>query len=143
MIEKAKNKIQSENLKGPEAEVQQMILCWLECDDRAAGMVLQEGKTAAGAYEAIKTAARKKSRNTAACVNPPEAMAIVLEYFGMDRQQAEAEIEDSLMYRIIMAYSKTWQPYAAQGGKNEKTQPAADSAKGGLDLSSFSLEAIM
>lgn len=143
MIEKAKNKIQSENLKGPEAEVQQMILCWLECDDRAAGMVLQKGKTVKGAYKAMKDAASKKSRNTVACINPQEAMAIVLEYFGMDKKQAEAEIEDSLMYRIIMAYSKTWQPYSAQEVKTENPQPAADNTKGGLDLSSFSLEAIM
>ena len=80
MKEQAMQKIEKEKCEGPVAELQQMIMCWIAVDERAAGLILAENKTVAGAYKAMEDVARKVKSGNHAVIDPPKAMAIVMEY---------------------------------------------------------------
>ncbi len=108
------------------AEVQCMIMCWLAVDEKAAGLILAENKTVAGAYKAMEDVARKKRSGNHAVIDPPKAMAIVMEYYGMAKDDIQKELEGGLMYRIIMEYSTRWKPYGAPVEITTNPQPAAD-----------------
>ena len=108
MKEQAIQKIEKEECKGPVAELQQMIMCWLAVDEKAAGLIMTEGKTIKGAYEAMRKEAEKIKSGMSACLEPSKAMAIVMEYFGMDKDSIQQELEGGLMYRIITEYSTRW-----------------------------------
>ena len=148
MKEQAMQKIEKEKCKGPVAELQQMIMCWNEVDDRAAGLIMTEDKTIKGAYEFMRKEAEKIKSGMSAVIDPPKAMAIVMEYFGMDKNSIQQELEGGLMYRIIMEYSTRWKPYGAPVEITTNPQPAADipqepakepEAKG-FSLDDFSME---
>jgi hypothetical protein len=122
----AMQKIEKEECKGPVAELQQMIMCWIAVDERAAGLILAENKTVAGAYKAMEDVARKVKRGNHAVIDPPKAMAIVMEYYGMAKDDIQKELEGGLMYRIIMEYSTRWKPYGAPVEITTNPQPVAD-----------------
>lgn len=148
MKEQAIQKIEKEQCKGPVAELQQMILCWVAVDDKAAGLILTEKKTVAGAYKAMESVARKEKSGSSAVIDPPKAMAIVMEYFGMDKDTIQQELEGGLMYRIIMEYSTKWKPYGAPIEITTNPKPVADlppapapePASKAFSLDDFSLE---
>ena len=148
MKEQAMQKIEKERCKGPVAELQQMIMCWIAVDDKAAGLIMTEDKTIKGAYEFMRKEAEKIKSGMSAVIDPPKAMAIVMEYFGMDKNSIQQELEGGLMYRIIMEYSTRWKPYGAPVEITTKPQPASDipqepakepEAKG-FSLDDFSME---
>ena len=144
----AMQKIEKEECKGPVAELQQMIMCWIAVDEKAAGLIMTEGKTIEGAYEAMRKEAEKIKIGRSACLEPSKAMAIVMEYFGMDKDSIQQELEGGLMYRIIVEYSTRWKPYGAPIEITTNPKPAADihqepakepEAKG-FSLDDFSME---
>lgn len=54
MKEQARQKLEKEKCKGPVAELQQMIMCWNEVDEKAAGLILTKGKTIKDAYSVME-----------------------------------------------------------------------------------------
>ena len=152
MKEQAIQKIEKETCKGPVAELQQMIMCWVAVDDNAAGLILTEKKTVAGAYKAMEDVARKNQSGSKAVFDPPKAMAIVMEYFGVDKNTIQQELEGGLMYRIIMEYSTKWKPYGAPVEITTNPKPVADlpqapaepePASKAFSLDDFSLEGVL
>ncbi|WP_297966968.1 hypothetical protein [uncultured Anaerovibrio sp.] len=148
MKEEAIQKIENKKCEGPVAELQQMIMCWVEADERAAGLIMAENKTVAGAYKAMEDVARKEKNGSHAVIDPPKAMAITMEYYGMAKDDIQKELEGGLMHRIIMAYATRWKPYGAPVEITTNPQPAADipqepakepEAKG-FSLDDFSME---
>lgn len=143
MKEQAMQKIEKEKCKGPVAELQQMIMCWIAVDDKAAGLIMTEGKTIAGAYECMRKEAKKIKNGSSAVIDPPKAMAIVMEYYGMKKDSIQQELEGGLMYRIIMEYSTRWKPYGAPIEITTNPQPVSDLPKEpakGFSLDDFSME---
>ena len=151
MKEQVRQKLEKEKCSGPVAELQQMIMCWIAVDERAAGLILAENKTVAGAYKAMEDVARKVKSGNHAVIDPPKAMAIVMEYYGMAKDDIQKELEGGLMYRIIMEYSTRWKPYGAPVEITTNPQPVADLSKEpakekekeGFSLEDFSLEAVL
>lgn len=144
MKEQAIQKIEKEECKGPVAELQQMIMCWLAVDEKAAGLIMTEGKTIKGAYEAMRKEAEKIKSGMSACLEPSKAMAIVMEYFGMDKDSIQQELEGGLMYRIITEYSTRWKPYGAPLEISSNPQPVSDLSEKtenkAFSLDDFSME---
>lgn len=144
MKEQAMQKIEKEKCEGPVAELQQMIMCWLAVDEKAAGLIMTEGKTIKGAYEAMRKEAEKIKSGMSACLEPSKAMAIVMEYFGMDKDSIQQELEGGLMYRIIMEYSTRWKPYGAPLEISSNPQPVSDLSEKtenkAFSLDDFSME---
>lgn len=150
MKEQAIQKIEKEKCSGPVAELQQMILCWVAVDDKVAGLILTEKKDVAGAYKAMESVARKEKSGNHAVIDPPKAMAIVMEYYGMAKDDIQKELEGGLMYRIIMEYSTRWKPYGAPIEITTNPQPAADLPPApaepeskAFSLAEFSLEGML
>lgn len=143
MKEQAIQKIEKEKCEGPVAELQQMIMCWIAVDEKAAGLIMTKGKTVDGAYQAMYKEARKMKKGTSAVIDPQKAMAIVMKYFGMKEDNIQQELEGGLMYRIIMEYSTRWKPYGAPVEITTNPQPVSDLPKEpakGFSLDDFSME---
>ena len=149
MKEQAIQKIEKEQCKGPVAELQQMIMCWVAVDDKAAGLILAENKSVEGAYKAMEDVASSEKKGNKAVIDPPKAMAIVMEYFGVDKDTIQQELEGGLMYRIIMEYSTKWKPYGAPVEITSNPKPVADLPKvpepetKAFSLDDFSLEGVL
>lgn len=148
MKEQAMQKIEKEKCEGPVAELQQMIMCWIAVDDRAAGLIMAKNKTIKDAYAAMRKEAEKIKSGMSACLEPSKAMAVVMEYFGMDKDSIQQELEGGLMYRIVSEYASHWKPYGVPVEITTNPQPAADipqepakepKAKG-FSLDDFSME---
>lgn len=131
---KAKEKLEAENFQHgtPQDAIRSMCLEWLEWavvnDSRAVELLAGSAKNSAGAYEAMETFARKKKRS-GSCVKlePLEAMACVMEYYGIDRNEAHNQLEAGLMYHLMMAACKKYRPYGAD--EQSKTTPVTDLEK--------------
>ena len=151
MRDEARQKLEKEKCSGPVAELQQMIMCWNEVDEKAAGLILTEGKTVAGAYECMRKEAEKIKSGMSACLEPSKALAIVMEYFGVDKNNIQQELEGGLMHRIIIEYATHWKPYGApveiatnpQPVADLSKEPAKEKEKEGFSLEDFSLEAVL
>lgn len=150
MKEQAMQKIEKEQCKGPVAELQQMILCWVAVDEKAAGLIMTKNKNVKGAYAAMRKEAEKIKSGQSAVIDPPKAMAIVMEYFGMDKDTIQQELEGGLMYRIIMEYSTKWKPYGAPIEITTNPKPVADLPQTpaepeskAFSLAEFSLEGML
>ena len=151
MKEQARQKLEKEKCKGPVAELQQMIMCWNEVDEKAAGLILTKGKTIKDAYSVMEDEARKIKNGNKACLEPSKAMGIVMKYYGVPEKEIQAELEGGLMYRIIMEYATHWKPYGApveiatnpQPVADLSKEPAKEKEKEGFSLEDFSLEAVL
>ena len=148
MKEEAIQKIENKKCEGPVAELQQMIMCWVEADERAAGLIMAKNKTIKDAYAVMRKEAEKIKSGMSACLEPSKAMAVVMEYFGMDKDSIQQELEGGLMYRIVSEYASHWKPYGAPVEITTNPQPVADvpqepakepEAKG-FSLDDFSME---
>ena len=140
MRDTARQKLEKETCNGPVAELQQMIMCWNEVDDRAAGLILTEGKTIKDAYAAMRKEAKKIKSGNSACLEPSKAMEVVMKYYGVPEDSIQAELEGGLMYRIIMEYSNHWRPYGAPVEITTNPQPAKAPEGKVFSLDDFSME---
>ena len=150
MKEQAIQKIEKEKCSGPVAELQQMIMCWIAVDEKATGLIMTKNKNVKGAYAAMRKEAEKIKSGQSAVIDPPKAMAIVMEYYGMAKDDIQKELEGGLMYRIIMEYSTRWKTYGAPIEITTNTQPAADLPPApaepeskAFSLAEFSLEGML
>ena len=131
---KAKEKLEAENFQhgAPQDAIRSMCLEWLEWalvnDSKAVELLADGAKNSAGAYKAMEDFAYKKKRS-GSCVKlePLEAMASVMEYYGIDKNEAHNQLEAGLMYHLMMAACKKYRPYGAD--EQSKATPVTDVEK--------------
>ena len=132
---KAKEKLEAENFQHgtPQDVIRSMCLEWLEWavvnDSKAVELLAKGAKNSSGAYEAMENFARNKKRS-GSCVKlePLEAMACVMEYYGIAPGEAHNQLEAGLMYHLMMAECRKYKPYGADKQVTE-TAPAPEAAK--------------
>ena len=153
-VDKAREKLEAETTSAGSAQdrVKEICFLWLEVSDKAAGLILTEGKTVAGAYNAMKEKAKKNRVGlSCVCIPPEEAAEVILEYFGMEQDEARQELEHGLMYQLMIAASKKYKPYEAPEPAMENPHPVAETEEleeaaaveqphRAADLSAFSME---
>ena len=131
---KAKEKLEAENFQHgtPQDVIRSMCLEWLEWavvnDSKAVELLAKGAKNSTGAYEAMENFARNKKRS-GSCVTlePLEAIACVMEYYGIDKNEAHNQLEGGLMYHLMMAECKKYRPYGAD--EQSKATPVTDLEK--------------
>ena len=131
---KAKEKLEAENFQHgtPQDVIRSMCMEWLEWavvnDSKAVELLAKGAKNSTGAYEAMENFARNKKRS-GSCVTlePLEAIACVMEYYGIDKNEAHNQLEAGLMYHLMMAACKKYRPYGAD--EQSKTTPVTDLEK--------------
>ncbi|MGM9581176.1 MAG: hypothetical protein ACI3U2_08080 [Anaerovibrio sp.] len=132
---KAKEKLEAESFQHgtPEDAIRSMCLEWLEWavanDTKAVELLADAAKDTKGAYNAMEKFART-NRGSGNCVKlePLEAMACVMKYYGIASGEAHNQLEAGLMYHLMMAECKKYKPY----GMDEQaadTAPAPGAAK--------------
>ena len=133
---KAKEKLEAENFQHgtPQDVIRSMCLEWLEWartnDTKAVELLADSSNNTEGAYKAMENFARNKKGREGNCVklNPLEAMACVMEYYGIAPGEAHNQLEAGLMYHLMMVECKKYKPYGADKQVTE-TAPAPEAAK--------------
>ena len=107
------DKLKKENIQRDAMEygVFELAAAWAECDAEAYKYILKNNKKIKGALSFMRKAAKKKAVNNTACVDMPESMALIMEYYGMKADDAKAKLEDGLMYAIFSRIMEGWQSY--------------------------------
>lgn len=131
--ERAKKKLTDEHLDygTPEDAIRMMCLEWLAWDrdntHHVAALLLVEGTNSKNAYKAMENHARA-NRNGKTCVKfgPIEAMTAVMKYYGVTEYKAQAQLEDGLMYHLLMAEARKYQPYGTDHTDNGYDEYAVD-----------------
>lgn len=131
---KAKEKLEAENFQHgtPQDVIRSMCMEWLEWavvnDSKAVELLAKGAKNSTGAYEAMENFARNKKRS-GSCVTlePLEAIACVMEYYGIDKNKAHNQLEAGLMYHLMMAECKKYRLYGAD--EQSKATPVTDLEK--------------
>lgn len=79
--------------KNPAVEaVGEIMTMHLQAHPETAAAIAAEGKTLAGAYQAMEIYARKHRAGAAAvCVPPARAEALILDYYGLKAEASPAE----------------------------------------------------
>ena len=134
LYEKAKVKLEAESFQHgtPEDVIRSICLEWLEWavvnDCKAVEFLADNAKNSTGAYKAMENFARSKKRS-GSCVKlkPLEAMACVMEYYGIDKNEAHNQLEAGLMYHLMMAECKKCKPYGVD--EQSKATPVTDLEK--------------
>ena len=134
LYEKAKVKLEAESFQHgtPEDAIRSMCLEWLEWavahDTKAVELLADAAKDTEGAYKAMENFARNNKRSSS-CVTlePLEAIACVMEYYGIDKNEAHNQLEAGLMYHIMVAECKKYRPYGAD--EQSKATPVTDLEK--------------
>ncbi len=132
---KAKEKLEAESFRHgtPEDVIRSICLEWVEWartnDTKAVELLADAAKDTKGAYNAMENFARK-NRGSGNCVKlePLEAMACVMEYYGVDKDAAHQQLESGLMYHLMMAECKKCKPYGVDEQVAD-TAPAPEAAK--------------
>ena len=132
---KAKEKLEAENFQHgtPEDAIRSMCLEWLEWavahDTKAVELLADAAKDTEGAYKAMENFARnKKGKGNCVKLEPLEAMACVMEYYGIAPGDAHNQLEAGLMYHLMMAECRKYKPYGADEQVTE-IAPAPEAAK--------------
>ena len=135
LYEKAKVKLEAESFQHgtPEDAIRSMCLEWLEWavahDTKAVELLADAAKDTEGAYKAMENFARnKKGKGNCVKLEPLEAMACVMEYYGIAPGDAHNQLEASLMYHLMMAECRKYKPYGADEQVTE-IAPAPEAAK--------------
>ena len=131
---KAKEKLEAESFQHgtPQDVIRSMCMEWLEWavvnDSKAVELLADGAKNSTGAYEAMENFARNKKRS-GSCVTlePLEAIACVMEYYGIDKNEAHNQLEGGLMYHLMMAECKKYRLYGAD--EQPKATPVTDLEK--------------
>ena len=126
---KAKEKLETETFQHgtPQDAIRSMCLEWLEWavvnDTKAVEFLADGAKDTEGAYKAMESFARNKEDKKIKCVKlePLEAMACIMEYYGIAPADAHNQLEAGLMYHLMMAECKKYKPY----GVDEQAADAA------------------
>ena len=160
-VDKAREKLEQEKITAGSAQdrIKEFCLLWLEVSDKAAELILAEDKTIAKAYNFMKEkASQKRSGASCVCIPPEEAAEVILEYFGMKKDEAQQELEHGLMYKLMMAASKKYKPYGTSESAVENPHPVAEVEEAEeigkdaaveqphralVDLSAFSMEGLL
>ena len=131
---KAKEKLEAESFQHgtPEDAIRSMCLEWLEWavahDTKAVELLADAAKDTKGAYNAMENFARnKKGKGNCVKLEPLEAMACVMEYYGIAPGDAHNQLEAGLMYHLMMAECKKYRPYGAD--EQSKATPVTDLEK--------------
>ena len=134
MYTKAKEKLEAENFQHgtPQDAIRSMCLEWLEwartSDTKAVELLADAAKDTKGAYNAMENFARnKKGKGNCVKLEPLEAMACVMEYYGIAPGDAHNQLEASLMYHLMMAECRKDKPYGAD--EQSKATPVTDLEK--------------
>ena len=135
LYEKAKVKLEAENFQHgtPQDAIRGMCLEWLEWartnDTKAVELLADAAKDTKGAYSAMENFARnKKGKGNCVKLEPLEAMACVMEYYGIAPGEAHNQLEAGLMYHLMMAERRKYKPYGADEQVTE-IAPAPEAAK--------------
>lgn len=135
LYEKAKVKLEAESFQHgtPEDAIRSMCLEWLEWartnDTKAVELLADAAKDTKGAYNAMENFARnKKDKGNCVKLEPLEAMACVMEYYGIAPGEAHNQLEAGLMYHLMMAECRKYKPYGADEQAAD-TAPAPEAAK--------------
>lgn len=128
---KAKEKLDDENFQHgtPQDTIRSMCLEWLEWartnDTKAVELLADAAKDTKGAYNAMENFARnKKGKGNCVKLEPLEAMACVMEYYGIAPGDAHNQLEAGLMYHLMMAECKKYKPYGVD--EQAKATPVTD-----------------
>ena len=128
LYEKAKVKLEAESFQHgtPEDAIRSMCLEWLEWavahDTKAVELLADAAKDTEGASKAMENFARnKKGKGKCVKLEPLEAMACVMEYYGIASGDAHNQLEAGLMYHLMMAECRKYKIYGAD-------EQAADTA---------------
>lgn len=131
---KAKEKLDAENFQHgtPQDTIRSMCLEWLEWartnDTKAVELLADAAKDTEGAYNAMENFARnKKGKGNCVKLEPLEAMACVMEYYGIAPGDAHNQLEAGLMYHLMMAECRKYKPYGAD--EQPKATPVTDLEK--------------
>ena len=134
LYEKAKVKLEAESFQHgtPEDAIRSMCLEWLEWavahDTKAVELLADAAKDTKGAYNAMENFARnKKGKGNCVKLEPLEAMACVMEYYGIAPGEAHNQLEAGLMYHLMMAECRKYKPYGAD--EQAKATPVTDLEK--------------
>ena len=134
LYEKAKVKLEAESFQHgtPEDAIRSMCLEWLEWavahDTKAVELLADAAKDTKGAYNAMENFARnKKGKGNCVKLEPLEAMACVMEYYGIAPGDAHNQLEAGLMYHLMMAECRKYKPYGAD--EQAKATPVTDLEK--------------
>lgn len=134
LYEKAKVKLEAESFQHgtPEDAIRSMCLEWLEWavahDTKAVELLADAAKDTEGAYKAMENFARnKKGKGNCVKLEPLEAMACVMEYYGIAPGEAHNQLEAGLMYHLMMAECRKYKPYGAD--EQAKATPVTDLEK--------------
>lgn len=116
---KARQKIEAETTDTDSytGQIGMMLLSWIDYADNAAELILTDGKTIKGAFEAVREYASAHRTGNYACVPPTKAMELILKYFGQEEPQAV--IEGGLMYKVMMDEAARFKPYGTETPKSE------------------------
>lgn len=155
-VDKAREKLEQEKLTAGSAQdkIKEFCLLWLEVSDKAAELILTNGKTVAEAYSFMREkASQKRSGASCVCIPPEEAAEFILEYFGMKKDEAQQELEHGLMYQLMIAASKKFKPYGMTEPAIENPHPVAEAETKAeaeieaplhrVDLSAFTMEGLL
>ena len=129
---KAKEKLDAENFQHgtPQDVIRSMCLEWLEWartnDTKAVELLADAAKDTEGTYKAMENFARNKEGKKVKCVKlePLEAMACIMEYYGIAPGEAHNQLEAGLMYHLMMAECRKYKPYNAD--EQSKATPVTD-----------------
>ena len=131
---KAKEKLEAESFQHgtPEDVIRSICLEWLEWartnNTKAVELLADAAKDTEGAYKAMENFARnKKGKGNCVKLEPLEAMACVMEYYGIAPCEAHNQLEAGLMYHLMMAECRKYKPYGADEQAAD-TAPAPTSA---------------
>ena len=131
---KAKEKLEAESFQHgtPQDAIRSMCLEWLEWartnDTKAVEFLADAAKDTKGAYNAMENFARnKKGKGNCVKLEPLEAMACVMEYYGIAPGDAHNQLEAGLMYHLMMAECKKYRLYGAD--EQPKATPVTDLEK--------------
>ena len=134
LYEKAKTKLEAESFQHgtPQDAIRGMCLEWLEWartnDTKAVELLADAAKDTKGAYNAMENFARnKKGKGNCVKLEPLEAMACVMEYYGIAPGDAHNQLEAGLMYHLMMAECRKYKPYGAD--EQAKATPVTDLEK--------------
>ena len=135
LYEKAKEKLEAESFQHgtPEDVIRSICLEWLEWarinDAKAVELLADAAKDTEGAYKAMENFARNKEGKKVKCVKlePLEAMACIMEYYGIAPADAHNQLEAGLMYHLMMAECRKYKPYNAD--EQSKATPVTDLEK--------------
>lgn len=134
LYEKAKAKLEAESFQHgtPQDAIRSMCLEWLEWartnDTKAVELLADAAKDTEGAYKAMENFARnKKGKGNCVKLEPLEAMACVMEYYGIAPGEAHNKLEAGLMYHLMMAECRKYKPYGAD--EQAKATPVTDLEK--------------